>query len=67
MKYQNFLNKLFLPDLFSMFTWYILEQNSHGLSHCQMKDTCICIIEYTFNAMFIYLSYYSLTKFAVRI
>lgn len=55
MKYQNFLNKLFLPGLFSMFTWQILEQNTHGLLHCQMIDTRICITEYTLNTMFTYL------------
>lgn len=68
MKYQNFLNKLFLPGLFYMFTWQILEQNTHELLHCQMKGTCICITEYTLKFhVHIFMSYYSLTKFAVRI
>lgn len=68
MKYQNFLNKLFLPGLFSMFTWQILEQNTYGSLHCQMIDTHICITEYTLKYhVHIFMSYYSLTKFAVRI
>ena len=37
MKYQNFLNKLFLPGLFYMFTWQILEQNTLELVTCSFS------------------------------